>query len=254
MRRAAALASSRVAHRTRIKICGVCRVEDALAAARAGADAVGMVFHPPSPRYVSAERAREILAALPAFVTPVGLFVDGAPQDLLHTVRELHLRHVQLHGDETAEYVAHLRAFAVIKAIRVDPNRFGETLKSWRHAIARLQLTNLKGFVLETAGTGRAGGTGVANDWQTVREHQAAGEFDGLPPLIAAGGLRPETVAHVVRTVRPFAVDVSSGVEESLGKKSPEKIAAFVAEVRRADAASHPTPGTDVPSSRPPTP
>ena len=91
--------------------------------------------------------------------------------------------------------------------------------------------------MLETAGTGQAGGTGVPNDWRTVREHQSRGGFDGLPPVIAAGGLTPETAGAVVRDVRPWAVDVSSGVEESLGKKSPERIAAFVAAVRDADAA-----------------
>jgi phosphoribosylanthranilate isomerase len=120
----------------------------------------------------------------------------------------------------------------------VDPENFGQTLARWRDAITALGLTNLKGLVLETAGTGQAGGTGVANDWQTVREHQANGGFAGLPSVIAAGGLRPETVGAVVRDVRPFAVDVSSGVEESLGRKSPEKIAAFIAAVRQADGQS----------------
>jgi phosphoribosylanthranilate isomerase len=227
-----------VAHRTRIKICGVCRPEDAAAAARAGADAVGIVFHPPAPRNVSIDRAREILAALPAFVTPVGLFVNAKPSFLAETVRELGLRHIQLHGDETPEYVAGLRPYAVIKAVRVDPENFGQTLARWREAIATLGLTNLKGIVLETAGTGHAGGTGVANDWRTVREHQASGGFTGLPPMIAAGGLTPETVGAAVRDVRPFAVDVSSGVEEALGRKSPDKIAAFVAAVRQADGQS----------------
>jgi phosphoribosylanthranilate isomerase len=224
-----------VTHRTRIKICGICRPEDGAAAARAGADAVGIVFHPTAPRNVPLDRAREILAALPAFVTPVGLFVNATPSALQETVRELHLRHIQLHGDESPEYVAGLRPFAVIKAIRVDPEQFGQTLARWREAIQALGLTNLKGIVLETAGTGHAGGTGIANDWRTVREHQANGGFTGLPPVIAAGGLTPETVGAVVRDVRPFAADVSSGVEESRGKKSPEKIAAFVAAVRRAD-------------------
>ena len=223
--------------RTRIKICGVRRPEDALAAARAGADAIGLVFHPAAPRHVTVEQAREILAALPAFVTPVGLFVDAELETLRRTVADLHLRHVQLHGHETPEYVAALRQLAVIKAVRVDPAAFGETLAGWRHAVQTLRLTNLKGLVLETAGTAQPGGTGVPNDWRTVREHQAGGGFAGLPPIIAAGGLTPETAGAVVRDVRPWAVDVSSGVEESLGEKSPERIAAFVATVRDADAA-----------------
>lgn len=218
--------------RTRIKICGITRPEDGAAAAAAGADAVGLVFHPPAPRCLSIERAREIIAALPAFVTPVGLFVDVAPEHVTETARTLGLRQVQLNGAETPEIVAALQPLAVVKAIHVERDRFGETLHRWRAAPA---LTNLKGLVLETAGTGRAGGTGVANDWDTVRRHQAAGDFAGLPPIIAAGGLTPETVAAVVRNVRPWAVDVSSGVEDSPGRKSVGRIAAFVAAVRAAD-------------------
>ena len=224
--------------RTRIKICGVRRPEDALAAARAGADAIGLVFHPAAPRCITAEQAKEILAVLPAFVTPVGLFVDADLETLRRTVGELHLRHVQLHGHESPEYVAGLRQLAVIKAIRVDPATFGETLAGWRQAVQALGLANLKGLVLETAGTAQPGGTGVPNDWRTVRDHQSRGGFAGLPPVVAAGGLTPETAGAVVRDLRPWAVDVSSGVEESLGKKSPEKIAAFVAAVRDADAAA----------------
>ena len=224
-----------VAHRTRIKICGICRVEDAAAAAAAGADAVGLIFHPPAPRNLSLDRARDILAELPAFVTPVGVFANAQPSVLIDTVRELHLRHIQLNGDETPEYVAGLRPFTVVKAIRVEPERFAENLLLWARAILAMRLTNLKGLVLETPGTKQAGGTGIANDWVTVKHHRAAGSFDGLPPVIAAGGLTPETVGGVVRDVRPFAVDVSSGVEESLGKKSSAKIAAFVVAVREAD-------------------
>jgi phosphoribosylanthranilate isomerase len=225
-----------VTQRTRIKICGIRRPEDALAAARGGADAIGLVFHPAAPRNITVEEARKILAVIPAFVTPVALFVDADPGFLCQTVRGLHLRHVQLHGDESPQYVAQLRDFAVIKAVRVDPARFAETLSNWRHAVAADGLTHLKGLVLETAGAKQSGGTGVANDWKTVRDSQRRGHFAGLPPLIAAGGLRPESVGDVVRNVRPWAVDVSSGVEESLGKKSPERIAAFVAAVREADA------------------
>ena len=225
-----------VRSRTRIKICGVRTANDALAAAQAGADAIGLVFHTAAPRHVSIERAREVLAVLPAFVTPVGLFVDAEPATLRRTVEQVHLRHVQLHGDEPPEYVAELQHLAVIKSVRVDPARFAETLDLWRRAVASFRLTNLNGLVLETAGTQQAGGTGVPNDWATVREHQAHGTFDGLPPIIAAGGLTPQTVAAVVRDVRPWAVDVSSGVEESPGKKSAAKVAAFVEAVRGADA------------------
>lgn len=221
--------------RTRVKICGVTRPEDALAAARAGADAVGMVFHPTSRRHVSPERARAILDALPPFVTPVGLFVDETAEHVLSVARSLHLRHVQLHGDEPPERVAQLRELRVVKALFVERDTFADVLARWRDAIDRLQLTNLVGFVLETARTGVPGGSGVANDWETVEQLKRDGAFDQTPAIIAAGGLRPETVADVIRRARPWAADVSSGVDESVGVKSPEKMAAFVRAVREAD-------------------
>jgi phosphoribosylanthranilate isomerase len=212
--------------RTRVKICGVGHVEDALAAARAGADAVGLVFHPDSRRSVQPQRAMEILAALPPFVSPVGLFVDLPVSAIWDAVRSLNLRHVQLHGHESAEQVAELRGLTVLKAIRVDPATFGPEIEQWRRDIQRLKLTHLQGFVLETAGT--VGGSGVANDWELVALHRKRGDFVGLPPIIAAGGLTPDTVADVVRAVHPWAVDVSTGVESSPGRKSPEKIEAFI--------------------------
>lgn len=223
-------------HRTRIKICGIRRPEDALAAAAAGADAVGLVFHPAARRHVSADQARQIVDVLPAFVTPVGVFVDADVEVLRRTASAVHVRHIQLHGDEPPDYVAQLREFAVVKAVRVDPARFGDTLNAWRRAIVDLGLTNLKALVLETPGTAHPGGSGVPNDWETVRVHLARGELNGLPPVVAAGGLTRETVGGVVRGVRPYAVDVSSGVEAPDGFKSAEKIKAFIAAVRDADA------------------
>lgn len=221
--------------RTRVKICGIGHVEDALAAARAGADAVGLVFHPTAPRNVNIQKASEILAALPPFVTPVALFVDPQPAQVHETARSLGIRHIQLHGDEPPELVAELREFTVIKAIRVDPNRFGRELESWRKAVRELRLRHLQGIVLETAGA--AGGSGAPNNWEIVQLHRQRGDFIGLPSLIAAGGLTPESVGAVVRELRPWAVDVSSGVESSPGRKSPEKIEAFIQAVRTADAA-----------------
>jgi phosphoribosylanthranilate isomerase len=231
-----------VTHRTRIKICGVCRPEDALLAARLGADAIGLVLHPPASRNISIEVAREIVAALPPFVTPVGLFVDQSAEHVIRITREIGLRHVQLNGDESPATIAALAPLVVTKSVKVERDRFGETLNFWRTAIRDHKLTNLVGFVLETAGTGKPGGTGVANDWETVVAAQRAGAFDGLPPIIAAGGLRPETVGDVVRMLRPYAVDVSSGVEGALREKSEEKTRAFVHAVRDAD--SSPAPGT----------
>ena len=222
--------------RTRIKICGVRRVEDALVAAAAGADAVGMVLHPPAKRNVELTVAPQILAALPPFVTPVGLFVDASVPHILSTARDLSLRHVQLNGHEPPEFVANLAGLRVIKAIRVDRDAFVETLATWRSAMRQLDLRHLCGFVLEPANTGTAGGSGVANDWATVIDAQRRGAFEGLPPIIAAGGLSPTNVAEVVRTVRPYAVDVSSGVEDGVvGEKSAARINAFVTAVRTAE-------------------
>ena len=216
-----------------MKICGVGYVDDAVAAARAGADAVGMIFHPPAKRNVSIDRAKEIVEALPPFVTPVGLFVDPEAAQVRETARALGLRHIQLHGHESPELVAELREFTILKAIRVDPATFASELETWRRAIARLHLDHLQGFVLETAGA--SGGTGKPNDWETADRHRQRGDFVGLPCVIAAGGLTPLTVADVVKRLRPWAVDVSSGVEDPAGRKSIEKMEAFVRAVRAAE-------------------
>lgn len=215
--------------RTRVKICGVRRVEDALVAARLGADAVGIVLHPASKRNVSLDVAKQIIAALPAFVTPVGVFVDSPLEDIRSIASQLGLRHVQLNGDQPPAFVTELAPLRVIKAIRVDAASLDQTLTDWRDAIARGNLAHLTAIVLEPAGTSHAGGSGIANDWSTVANAMAAGKFNGLPVVIAAGGLRPETVAAVISTIHPFAVDVSSGVEAGVvGEKSAVKIAAFI--------------------------
>lgn len=222
-----------IVQRTRVKICGVGHVEDALVAARAGADAIGMIFHGPAKRNISLERAGEIVRALPPFVTPVGLFVDERVERIREVSRSLGLRHIQLHGHEAPEMVAELREFTVLKAIRVQAETFGSELETWRGQIRKLKLSHLQGLVLETAGT--AGGSGVANDWETINRHRQRGDFIGLPHLIAAGGLSVESVARVVRELRPWAVDVSSGVEETPGRKSPQRVEAFIQAVRSAE-------------------
>ena len=216
--------------RTRVKICGITRVEDAVAAADAGADAVGMVFYRSARRCISTETAKQILAALPAFVTPVGLFVDSPADDIREFAGALGLRHLQLHGDEDVDCVRKLEGFATIKAVRVTADGFRKELGKWRAA----RLPQLRGLVLETAAD-RPGGTGIGNDWATVRQARDAGAFEGLPSIIAACGLTPQNVGQVVRDIRPWAVDVSSGVESSYGIKSPQKIAEFIAAVRAAD-------------------
>jgi phosphoribosylanthranilate isomerase len=212
--------------RTRVKICGITRPEDALAAANLGADAIGMVFYKAAQRCVSNEMACAILRVLPPFVTPVGLFIDATAAEITETVRRLGLRHVQLHGNESPQMLAALRGYAIIKAIRVTADGLGTELSKWREA---------SGIVLETA-SAAMGGSGVENDWGAIARQANAGAFANAPPMIAAGGLTPQNVASVVRELRPWAVDVSSGVEHVRGQKSPELIQAFVAAVREADA------------------
>ena len=216
--------------RVRVKICGITRPEDAAMAAAAGADAIGMIFYPSAPRNISIDAAREILKVLPPFIMPVGVFVDCPAAEILDTTAQLFLRTVQLNGQETADDVADLEGLAVIKSVRVSREGLRGELTLWK-----APPPNLIGLVMEPAGTGHAGGSGVANDWSTVAAAIEAGAFKNLPPIIAAGGLKPDSVAAVIRQIHPYAVDVSSGVEESLGVKSHEKIERFIREVRAAE-------------------
>jgi phosphoribosylanthranilate isomerase len=223
--------------RTRIKICGITRPEDARLAARHGADAIGVICYAGARRHVPLERARAIVAALPAFVSPVALFVDQDVEEIRETAGRLGVRHVQLHGRETPAAVAALREFVVLKALRANRETLAAELGLWREATGSLDLSNLVGLVMETPASA-PGGTGIENDWAGIADLQRQGAFEGLPPIIAAGGLRAENVASVIRELRPYAVDVSSGVEEGFGEKSPAKIERFIAEVRRSEPSS----------------
>lgn len=217
--------------RTRIKICGISRPQDAAAAVAAGADAVGMVFVPAAFRNCPAEVARQIVDGLPAFVMPVGLFVDAPVATIREMARGLRLSTIQLHGQESPQMVAELAEFNVLKVIHAEASTLDATLAKWRDA--RAGLPNLRGIVLETAGT--SGGSGVENDWEAIRLAKERGSFEGLPPIILAGGLHQGNVADVVRMLRPWAVDVSSGVEAAKGEKSAARVQEFVAAVRSAD-------------------
>jgi phosphoribosylanthranilate isomerase len=220
--------------RTRVKICGICRPEDAAVAARAGADAVGIVFANNAGRRVSIDEAVKIVEAVPPFVTPIGLFVNAKAEEIREVLRAVPLGAVQLQGDESPEFVAELKPIRVIKALHLAPGDKA-MLERWRGAIRDLQLTNLVGFLLETAtGIAGSGGTGVVNDFTGLSAMKDAGDFAGLPPIIAAGGLTPQNVGEVVRLLRPFAVDVSSGVESVKREKSAEKIEAFIRAVAAA--------------------
>ena len=202
----------------RSKICGITRIEDALAAVEAGADAIGLVFYGKSPRAVSIEQAAAILQALPPFVTSVGLFVDMPRDELQQLLQRLPLDLLQFHGDESpADCEGHGRPY--IKALRVRP---GEDV-----AAAMAPYAGAQGILLDTFVEGVPGGTGASFDWSLVPENAAK-------PIILAGGLDADNVATAIRQVRPHAVDVSGGVEASKGIKDAGKIRAFVRAVRDA--------------------
>ena len=212
--------------RTRIKFCGITSPADAAAAADAGADAIGLVLGANSSRRITIEQASQIMAALPPMITPVGLFADSYAAEVTRIVQILHLTHIQLHGNEPPEFLGQLPNVKILKAIRVEKISFADTLKRWK-------ATRVSGLLLETPGT--TGGSGIENDWETIIAAKQSDLLDGLPPIIAAGGLRPDNVAAVIHRLRPFAVDVSSGIESAPGIKSVEKMAAFASAVRAAD-------------------
>jgi indole-3-glycerol phosphate synthase/phosphoribosylanthranilate isomerase len=215
MRSSSARGSGRIA----VKICGITNAEDARMAAAAGADAVGFVFWPKSPRAVDAATARAIAAALPPFVLRVGVFVDASPEEMRKVADEVGLDIVQLHGQEPPEDVARAPRRAV-KAIRVGPGfRPEEALRYDGTAAALLVDTRADG-----AGPG---GTGQTFDWSLVRPVR-----ERTPFLVLAGGLTPDNVGEAIAAVRPDAVDVSSGVESAPGRKDPAKVRAFVDAVR----------------------
>lgn len=202
----------------RSKICGITRLEDARVAVAAGADAIGFVFYAKSPRAVTIEQAQAIIAQLPPFVTTVGLFVDMPREQLSQLLQQVPLDLLQFHGDETP---AQCEGFArpYIKALRVQP---GDDIASQVAAY-----TSASGVLLDTFVSGVPGGTGQAFDWSLVPQ--------GLEmPIILAGGLTPDNVAAAIRQVRPYAVDVSGGVEASKGIKDSSKVQAFVHAVRSA--------------------
>jgi phosphoribosylanthranilate isomerase len=203
---------------TRVKICGITSAEDAAFAVEAGADALGFVFVPGTPRYVHPDRAASIIAALPPLVAAVGVFVDQPLDEVLAVATISRLEAVQLHGEESAAYCRRLPV-RIIKALRV---RGAESL-------AALEGYPAQAFLLDTFVEGQPGGTGVPFPWALAREAKRHGR------IILSGGLRPETVAEAVRTVRPFGVDVSSGVERRPGLKDLEKVREFIVAVRRAD-------------------
>lgn len=204
---------------TRIKICGITRVSDALAVAHSGADAIGLVFYERSPRHVSISQAIEIVAALPPFVSLVGLFVNAPAATVREVLAQVALDVLQFHGEESADYCAQFGK-PYLKAIRVKAGV--DLLQCAAHFSAA------QGLLLDAFVEGTHGGTGAAFDWNLI-PHK-------LPlPVILSGGLDAQNVAQAIRQVRPYAVDVSSGVEANKGIKDAAKIASFINEVKHCD-------------------
>ncbi len=206
-----------MSYRTRVKICGITRVADALDAIALGADALGFVFYAPSPRAVSAQTVQNIVAQLPPFVSTVGLFVDATPQEVQSVLAQVPLSLLQFHGDETNEYC---QQFGVpwIKALRMEPDS---------DILAKIaEYPQAQGILLDAWHPHLKGGTGQTFDWRHWPHSNKA--------LILAGGLTPENVTEAIHFTKPYAVDVSGGVEASKGIKEFTLLQAFMAGVNAA--------------------
>jgi phosphoribosylanthranilate isomerase len=207
---------------TRVKICGITDPDDARDAALLGADAIGLNFYEKSPRCIDASRASRIMENLPAFVSVVGVFVNHPdPQGLEDFAVSLGLHAVQLHGNETPDYCSMIQRVKVIKAFRVEAGFKVESLRGYGNGI----------FLLDSGSGSQFGGTGQVFDWNRAYGANAFGW------IILAGGLNPENVDEAVSRLHPFAVDVSSGVESSPGRKDYEKMRRFIEAVRKVDVA-----------------
>ncbi|MEO5363510.1 MAG: phosphoribosylanthranilate isomerase [Magnetococcus sp. DMHC-8] len=220
--------------RTRVKVCGITRREDAEAAEAAGADALGFVFYAGSSRYVAPEVAAAIAATIPPFLTRVGLFVNASCAEIVQTVALGFLHTIQLHGNETPAFCQQLCAElgttgplpTLIKAVRVATRTDLHALSCWP----------VQAILLDAKVDNRYGGTGRSFDWSLLADWPRLLPGEGAAmPWILAGGLTPDNVAAAIRQVRPYAVDVSSGVEQAPGRKSAEQMMRFIQQVRVAD-------------------
>jgi phosphoribosylanthranilate isomerase len=205
--------------RTRVKICGITREEDALAAATLGADAIGLVFYRPSPRWVSIERARAIAMAIPPFVAATAVFVNPSRDDVEQVIRECGVTLLQFHGDESPDFCAGFPR-PYIKAARIRP---GLDLIKYLSPY-----TSARAWMFDAFHDDLWGGTGGAFDWSLVPPGM-------VKPVILSGGLTGDNVGGAIRRIRPYAVDVSTSVEVSKGIKDPAKIAAFIGAVKHGD-------------------
>ena len=205
-------------NRTRVKICGITNVKDALFAVNAGADAIGLVFYAPSPRFVTIEQAQQIVAAMPPFVSVVALFVNALPIEIKTVLAQVRIDIVQFHGDETRSDCEQIK-LPYYKAIRVKADT---NLLQYE-----AEFSSAKALLLDTYSDAAFGGTGQVFDWGLVPQNLTK-------PVILAGGLTAENVALGIKQVRPYAVDVSGGVERTKGVKDVAKIAAFMHAVQKS--------------------
>lgn len=206
--------------RTRVKICGITRPEDGAIAAELGVDAIGLVFYPPSPRFVDPETAQRIVATLPPLVTVVGLFVNAEPAAVRAVLSSIPLHLLQFHGDEGPEECA---AFG-LPYLKAVPMGAGAQVPDYEQRFA-----NASGLLLDSHGGQKMGGTGQGFDWTRIPAQRKK-------PLILAGGLHPGNIAEAIRQVRPYAVDVSSGVESAKGVKDAELMRAFLQGVYNSES------------------
>jgi phosphoribosylanthranilate isomerase len=206
--------------RVKVKICGITNAADALAAVEAGADALGFMFSDLSPRYLTREAAAKIIRQLPPFVVKVGVFVNAPEAVVKQAVAECGLDALQFHGTESPEYCGKFAPQKVIKAVRVRDSSSLKMLSSYE----------TDAWLMDSWVPGKLGGTGETFRWELAAEAKDWGK-----PIILAGGLKPENVAQAVHEVWPYAVDVSSGVEESVGKKDHSAVRDFISAVRQID-------------------
>ncbi|RJG06415.1 phosphoribosylanthranilate isomerase [Noviherbaspirillum cavernae] len=216
-------------HRTRIKICGLSRTQDVQVAVDAGADAIGLVFYSRSPRHVTPDTARKLIAAVPPYVTSVGLFVNASESEVADIVAAAPISLIQFHGDETLEQCCSIAARVnrpFTRALRVQPGMTEEDLLKYEHDY-RAASSLFAGLLLDAFVDGYGGG-GKVFDWSLIPKELA-------PRVVLSGGLSAQNAADAIVRVRPYAVDVSSGVELSKGMKDPARIRAFIEAVRLAD-------------------
>jgi phosphoribosylanthranilate isomerase len=213
----------------RIKICGITSVEDALAVAQAGADAIGLNFYPASPRWIDLNTAQEIVDALPTGVCKVGVFVNAPAAEVCETFDRLGLHIAQLHGDEPPEFLPQLGHRPIMRAFRCGEHGPLPAIEYLQQCAEIGRVPEL--ILMDAFRPGHYGGTGAQINWLTLVDHQLHPE---LPPLVLAGGLRQESVAEAIQMVGPAAVDTASGVERSPGHKDHRLVAGFVRAATRA--------------------